>query len=45
MEFIATISHVIPCNLNHICEPYEKYDNFHFINGFSQGVDHKYVVI
>jgi len=30
MKFIVVISH----NLNQICEPFEKFDNFHVISGF-----------
>ncbi len=33
MKFIIVISHVISHNLNQICEPFEKFDNFHVING------------
>ncbi len=34
MKFIIVISHFIINNLNQICEPFEKFDNFHVINGF-----------
>jgi hypothetical protein len=44
MKFIVVISHVISHNLTQICEPFEKFDNFHVINGFFYNHDHKYVV-
>jgi hypothetical protein len=44
MKFIVVISHVISHNLNQICEPFQKIDNFHFINGFFYSPNHKYVV-
>jgi hypothetical protein len=34
MKFIVIILHVISHNLNQIGEPFEKFDNFHVINGF-----------
>jgi hypothetical protein len=44
MKFIVVISHVISHNLNQICEPFEKIDNFHVINGFFYSPNHKYVI-
>jgi len=32
MKFIIIISHFISHNLNQICEPFEKFDNFYIIN-------------
>jgi hypothetical protein len=43
MKFLFSISHVIPHNLNHVCEPFEIFDNFHVIKGGFQSGDHKYV--
>jgi len=33
LKFIVVISNVISHNLNQICEPFEKFDDFHVING------------
>jgi hypothetical protein len=44
MKFIVVISNVISHNLNQICEPLEKFDNFYVINGVFYGLDDKYVV-
>jgi hypothetical protein len=38
------ISHVNPHTLNHVCELCEKLDNFHFTNGVSPSLKHKYVI-
>jgi hypothetical protein len=35
MKFIVIISHVISHNLGQIFEPFDKFDHFHVINGFS----------
>ncbi len=43
MKFLLSISHVIPHNLNHVCELFEIFDNFHVMKGGFQSVDHKYV--
>jgi len=32
MKFVITISHVIPHILNHVHEPCEHFDHFHFRN-------------
>ncbi len=38
MKFIVVISHVISHNLSQIFQLFEKFDNFHVINGFSFAV-------
>ncbi len=43
-EIYSSFLHVISDNLNQICESFEKFDNFHVINGFFNSHDHKYVV-
>jgi hypothetical protein len=35
---------MIPHNLNHVCESFEKFDNFCVTNGVLQGIDYKSVV-
>jgi hypothetical protein len=35
MKFIVPISHAIPHTFNHVYEPCEKFDQFHFTNGVS----------
>jgi hypothetical protein len=44
MKFLVVVSHNISHNLNQNCEPFEKFDNFHVVNGFFYGPSHKYVV-
>jgi len=43
MKFVLSISHVIPHNLNHVCELFNFFDNFRVIKGGFQSVDNKYV--
>jgi hypothetical protein len=47
MKFVISIKNCDSIWLKEVCEPYEKFDNYHITNGClggGGGDDHKYVV-